>query len=37
MLNNFLQELDLECCPKPVVFILHNFLSAKIHRLGLYA
>ncbi|KDR14467.1 Beta-1-syntrophin [Zootermopsis nevadensis] len=30
-------ELDLECCPKPLVFILHNFLSAKIHRLGLYA
>ncbi|XKL63191.1 hypothetical protein PGB90_005555 [Kerria lacca] len=30
-------ELDLECCPKPFVFILHNFLSAKIHRLGLYA
>uniref|UniRef100_A0A1B6JYL0 PDZ domain-containing protein n=2 Tax=Proconiini TaxID=565685 RepID=A0A1B6JYL0_9HEMI len=30
-------ELDLEACPKPLVFILHNFLSAKIHRLGLYA
>ncbi|XP_050430417.1 beta-1-syntrophin isoform X2 [Adelges cooleyi] len=30
-------ELDLECSPKPLVFILHNFLSAKIHRLGLYA
>ncbi|PNF27845.1 hypothetical protein B7P43_G09201 [Cryptotermes secundus] len=30
-------ELDLESCPKPLVFILHNFLSAKIHRLGLYA
>ncbi|XP_018895753.2 beta-1-syntrophin isoform X2 [Bemisia tabaci] len=30
-------ELDLECCPKPFVFILHNFLSAKIHQLGLYA
>nr|CAI5834285.1 unnamed protein product [Callosobruchus analis] len=30
-------ELDLEGCPKPVVFILHNFLSAKIHRLGLTA
>ncbi|XP_039285379.1 beta-1-syntrophin [Nilaparvata lugens] len=26
-------ELDMECCPKPIVFILHNFLSAKIHRL----
>lgn len=31
------QELDMEGCPKPIVFILHNFLSAKIHRLGLYA
>ncbi|RZC37456.1 hypothetical protein BDFB_002562, partial [Asbolus verrucosus] len=30
-------ELDMECCPKPIVFILHNFLSAKIQRLGLYA
>ncbi|XP_012278898.1 beta-1-syntrophin [Orussus abietinus] len=30
-------ELDLESCPKPVVFVLHNFLSAKIHRLGLSA
>ena len=30
-------EFDLESCPKPFVFILHNFLSAKIHRLGLYA
>ncbi|EEB10498.1 conserved hypothetical protein [Pediculus humanus corporis] len=30
-------ELDLEACPKPMVFILHNFLSAKIHRLGLIA
>ncbi|XP_058792870.1 beta-1-syntrophin isoform X2 [Phymastichus coffea] len=28
-------ELDLESCPKPIVFVLHNFLSAKIHRLGL--
>lgn len=28
-------ELDLECCPKPLVFILHNFLSAKIHKMGL--
>lgn len=26
-------ELDMECCPKPVVFILHNCLSAKIHSL----
>lgn len=31
------QELDIEGCPKPIVFILHNFLSAKIHRLGLSA
>lgn len=30
-------ELDMESCPKPLVFILHNFLSAKIHRLGLFA
>ncbi|XP_057666346.1 beta-1-syntrophin isoform X2 [Diorhabda carinulata] len=30
-------ELDMEGCPKPIVFILHNFLSAKIHRLGLTA
>ncbi|KYQ50056.1 Beta-1-syntrophin [Trachymyrmex zeteki] len=30
-------ELDLESCPKPIVFVLHNFLSAKIHRLGLSA
>uniref|UniRef100_A0A0V0G9Q3 Putative syntrophins type gamma n=3 Tax=Triatominae TaxID=70999 RepID=A0A0V0G9Q3_TRIDM len=30
-------ELDLECCPKPLVFILHNFLSAKVHRMGLFA
>ncbi|KAF7386932.1 hypothetical protein HZH66_011384 [Vespula vulgaris] len=30
-------ELDLESCPKPIVFVLHNFLSAKIHRMGLSA
>ncbi|XP_048515046.1 beta-1-syntrophin isoform X2 [Athalia rosae] len=30
-------ELDLGSCPKPMVFVLHNFLSAKIHRLGLTA
>ncbi|XP_050312215.1 beta-1-syntrophin isoform X2 [Anthonomus grandis grandis] len=30
-------ELDIEGSPKPIVFILHNFLSAKIHRLGLTA
>ncbi|CAG0918571.1 unnamed protein product [Notodromas monacha] len=23
-------ELDLGCCPKPVVFLLHTFLSAKV-------
>ncbi|KAG9329869.1 hypothetical protein JZ751_028761, partial [Albula glossodonta] len=28
-------QLDLHSCPKPVVFILHSFLSAKIARLGL--
>ena len=31
------QKLDLETCPKPLVFILHTFLSAKIARLGLIA
>ncbi|XP_033959049.1 beta-1-syntrophin isoform X2 [Pseudochaenichthys georgianus] len=29
--------LDLHSCPKPMVFILHSFLSAKISRLGLVA
>ncbi|XP_030014576.1 beta-1-syntrophin isoform X2 [Sphaeramia orbicularis] len=29
--------LDLHSCPKPIVFILHSFLSAKISRLGLVA
>ena len=36
-----LQELDLELdlhgCPKPVVFVMHTFLSAKTTRLGLFA
>lgn len=32
-----LQQLDLHSCPKPIVFILHSFLSAKISRLGLVA
>lgn len=32
-----LQQLDLHSCPKPIVFILHSFLSAKIARLGLVA
>ncbi|XP_055692615.1 beta-1-syntrophin isoform X2 [Lutzomyia longipalpis] len=27
-------ELDMECCPKPVVFVLHNCLSAKVHSLS---
>ncbi|CAH1778809.1 unnamed protein product, partial [Owenia fusiformis] len=31
------QELDLHGCPKPIVFVLHTFLSAKVHRLGLLA
>ncbi|KAM7357538.1 syntrophin-like 1 isoform 2-T4 [Cochliomyia hominivorax] len=26
-------ELDMECCPKPVVFVLHNCLSAKVHNI----
>ncbi|XP_056378665.1 beta-1-syntrophin isoform X2 [Hyla sarda] len=30
-------QLDLQCCPKPIVFIIHSFLSAKITRLGLVA
>ncbi|TNN79989.1 Beta-1-syntrophin [Liparis tanakae] len=30
-------QLDLHSCPKPIVFILHSFLSAKIYRLGLLA
>ncbi|CAG7734416.1 unnamed protein product, partial [Allacma fusca] len=31
------KELDLHGCPKPLVFIIHTFLSAKISRLGLVA
>ncbi|KRZ26039.1 Syntrophin-1 [Trichinella pseudospiralis] len=31
------QELDLLGSPKPLVFILHSFLSAKVYRCGLYA
>ncbi|XP_076469870.1 beta-1-syntrophin-like [Babylonia areolata] len=31
------QELDLGVCPKPIVFIIHTFLSAKVSRLGLIA
>ncbi|XP_014786662.1 beta-1-syntrophin [Octopus bimaculoides] len=30
-------ELDLRTCPKPIVFVLHTFLSAKVSRLGLLA
>ncbi|XP_053304806.1 beta-2-syntrophin [Spea bombifrons] len=29
--------LDLHTCPKPVVFLLHTFLSAKVTRMGLLA
>ncbi|XP_025029258.1 beta-2-syntrophin isoform X2 [Python bivittatus] len=29
--------LELHSCPKPVVFVLHTFLSAKVTRLGLLA
>ncbi|XP_075043554.1 beta-2-syntrophin [Mixophyes fleayi] len=29
--------LDLNTCPKPVVFLLHTFLSAKVTRMGLLA
>lgn len=30
-------QLDLRCCPKTLVFIIHSFLSAKVKRLGLLA
>ncbi|KAF7208138.1 transcript variant X2, partial [Nothobranchius furzeri] len=30
-------QLDLKCCPKTLVFIIHSFLSAKVKRLGLLA
>ncbi|XP_030632583.1 alpha-1-syntrophin [Chanos chanos] len=30
-------QLDLHCCPKTMVFIIHSFLSAKVKRLGLLA
>ncbi|XP_070604351.1 beta-1-syntrophin [Erythrolamprus reginae] len=30
-------QLDLHSCPKPIVFIIHSFLFAKITRLGLVA
>ncbi|XP_039619391.1 beta-2-syntrophin [Polypterus senegalus] len=29
--------LNLHSCPKPVVFVLHSFLSAKVTRMGLLA
>ena len=32
-----LQALDLHSCPKPIVFVLHTFLSAKVTRMGLLA
>ncbi|CAL8131650.1 unnamed protein product [Orchesella dallaii] len=31
------KELDLHGCPKPLVFIIHTFLSAKIGRMGILA
>ncbi|KAK3085323.1 hypothetical protein FSP39_001461 [Pinctada imbricata] len=31
------QELDLHTCPKPIVFVLHTFLSSKVSRMGLVA
>ena len=31
----YFQELDLDINPKPLVFILHSFLAAKLSRLGL--
>lgn len=31
------QELNLQTCPKPLVFVLHTFLSAKVARMGLIA
>ncbi|KAL3189749.1 hypothetical protein MRX96_021212 [Rhipicephalus microplus] len=31
------KELDLMQCPKPFVFTLHTFLSAKVTRMGLVA
>jgi len=31
------QELDLDSNPKPLIFILHSFLAAKVSRLGLLA
>ncbi|CAG5136230.1 unnamed protein product [Candidula unifasciata] len=31
------QELDLNTCPKPIVFVIHTFLSAKVSRMGLIA
>lgn len=37
LLSFFFQQLDLHCCPKTIVFIIHSFLSAKVKRLGLLA
>lgn len=36
-LPRLFQQLDLHCCPKTLVFIIHSFLSAKVKRLGLLA
>lgn len=36
-LPHLFQQLDLHCCPKTLVFIIHSFLSAKVKRLGLLA
>lgn len=30
-------ELDLQTCPKPIVFVIHTFLSSKVSRMGLIA
>lgn len=35
LLSYLFQELDLDINPKPLVFILHSFLAAKLSRLGL--
>lgn len=35
LLAFLLQVFDLHSGPKPVVFVLHSFLSAKLTRMGL--
>lgn len=37
ILSNVFQELLLDSNPKPLIFILHSFLAAKVSRLGLLA